>query len=202
MFRSTILTLGVASGALLVATSVVASPPKTQAGWQPGRSGPVTVAPRVDPAAAARPTPRPEPGDRARWRWPLRPRPTVLRQFRAPASTYGAGHRGLDLAADDGAVVLAVEGGVVTHAGVVAGRGTVSVEHAGGLRSTYEPVDAVVTAGAVVSVGDVVGTFRARDGPAHCGGRQCLHLGARRAGSYLDPYPLLAGGRLALLPLR
>ena len=30
-------------------------------------------------------------GDRARWRWPLRPRPPVLRPFRAPLSTYGAG---------------------------------------------------------------------------------------------------------------
>jgi murein DD-endopeptidase MepM/ murein hydrolase activator NlpD len=97
--------------------------------------------------------------------------------------------------------VLAVEGGRVSHAGLVAGRGTVSVVHAGGLSSTYEPLVPVVTVGAVVAAGDLLGTLRARDGPAHCGGRACLHLGARRVGSYIDPYPLLLGGRVALLPL-
>ena len=114
---------------------------------------------------------------------------------------YGPGHRGLDLAAADGAPVLAVEGGVVTHAGFVAGRGTITVTHADGLRSTYEPVDPAVTVGATVVTGAVLGTLRARDGPRHCGARTCLHLGARRDPSYLDPYPLLVRGRLALLPL-
>ena len=136
-----------------------------------------------------------------RWRWPVRPKPPVLRPFRAPVSDYGAGHRGLDLAVAAGTQVRAVEGGLVTHAGVVAGRGTVTVAHADGLSSTYEPLHPAVAAGAVVTVGDVIGTLRPRDGPGHCGARACLHLGARRGESYLDPYPLLAGGRLALLPL-
>ena len=126
----------------------------------------------------------------------------MLRPFRAPQSTYGAGHRGLDLAASDGTSVRAVESGVVTHAGLVAGRGTVTVAHGDGLSSTYEPLDPVVAIGAVVAGGDMLGTLRARDGPGHCGVRSCLHLGARRGASYLDPYPFLAGGRLALLPLR
>ncbi len=138
----------------------------------------------------------------ARWRWPILPRPLVLRPFRSPPSPYSAGHRGLDLAAVDGTVVHAVESGTVSHAGSVAGRGSVTVTHVGGLRSTYEPVDPVVVAGAGVSAGDVLGTVKARDGPAHCGPRACLHLGARRAGGYVDPHPLLTGGRLALLPLR
>jgi len=69
------------------------------------------------------------------------------------------------------------------------------------LSSTYEPLDPVVVVGDVVTSGDVLGTLRARDGPRHCGVRACLHLGARRGAAYLDPYPLLAGGRLALLPL-
>jgi murein DD-endopeptidase MepM/ murein hydrolase activator NlpD len=117
-------------------------------------------------------------------------------------SDYGAGHRGLDLKVADGTPVVAVEAGVVTHAGDVAGRGTVTVAHAGGLSSTYEPLDPVVRAGSVVAGGDLLGTVRAHDGPGHCGSRPCLHLGARRGDSYLDPYPLLVGGRLALLPLR
>jgi murein DD-endopeptidase MepM/ murein hydrolase activator NlpD len=148
------------------------------------------------PSSASRP------GDRARWRWPVSPRPAVLRPFRAPRSDYGPGHRGLDLGVADGTPVVAVESGVVTHAGDVAGRGTITVAHAGGLRSTYEPLEPAVSAGSEVTVGDLLGTVRSRDGPGHCGARLCLHLGARRGESYLDPFPLLAGGRLALLPLR
>lgn len=95
----------------------------------------------------------------------------------------------------------AVEVGTVTHAGTVAGRGTVTVLHADGLSSTYEPLAASVSVGARVAAGDVLGVLE--DGPAaHCGDRHCLHLGARRPPAYLDPLPLLTGGgRLRLMPL-
>ncbi len=144
-----------------------------------------------------------------RWHWPLTPRPDVLRRFVAPVSPYGSGHRGLDLAAAPGTPVLAVEAGRVTHAGTVAGRGTVTVQHAGGLRSTYEPVRSSLHAGDLVGVGEVVGVVEGRSGGsvdaalgAHCGARSCLHLGARRDAGYLDPWPLLTGGlRIRLLPL-
>ena len=138
----------------------------------------------------------------ARWRGPARVRAPVLRVFVAPASAWGPGHRGLDLAAGTGAAVLAVEGGRVTHAGVIAGRGTVSVEHGDGLVSTYEPVHAAVGVGDSVAVGDVLGSLEPGTAASHCGGRVCLHLGARRGSGYVDPWPLLASGRLALLPLR
>lgn len=138
----------------------------------------------------------------ARWRWPLRVRAPVLRVFAAPASAWGPGHRGLDLAAGTGAAVLAVEAGRVTHAGVIAGRGTVSVEHRDGLVSTYEPVHATVGVGDVVAVGEVLGILEPGAAASHCGARVCLHLGARRGSGYVDPWPLLARGRLALLPLR
>ncbi len=206
MTRTALVVLVALSGATVVGASVLA--PRTAGGAHVAArstvAGPVadarTPGPGLVPSGDRTPS---APTDRARWRWPIRPRPPVLRPFRAPPSPYAAGHRGLDLAAADGVLVLAVEGGTVTHAGVVAGRGTVSVAHSGGLSSTYEPVDPAVAAGAVVAAGDVLGTVRARDGPAsHCGARACLHLGARRAAVYLDPHPLLAAGRVALLPLR
>ena len=136
---------------------------------------------------------------RPRWRWPVRPVPPVVRLFDGPATPYGAGHRGLDLAAPDGTPVRAVEAGVVTHAGTVATRGTVTVEHHGGLRSTYEPVTAVVGRGDQVAAGDVVGHVTTGS-TTHCRS-PCLHLGARRGEVYLDPRPLLAGGRVRLFPV-
>jgi len=134
---------------------------------------------------------------RRTWSWPLQPRPAVTARFVAPRSAYGRGHRGLDLAARQGQQVRAVDVGLVTHVGVVAGRGTVSVSHPSGLRSTYEPVRGSVTVGAAVPRGGVLGTV---EGRTHCGGG-CLHLGAVRGPGYEDPRPLLGGGPVILLPL-
>lgn len=156
-----------------------------------------------EPAA---PPPRPHtvPGQsdgptsvRGSWDWPLEPRPRVTARFVAPRSTWGAGHRGLDVVARQGQQVRSVDDGVVTHVGVVAGRGTVSVTHAGGLRSTYEPVTGTATTGATVLRGQVLGTVAGR---THCGG-SCLHLGALRGTAYVDPRPLLGSGPVVLLPL-
>lgn len=88
--------------------------------------------------------------------------------------------------------------GIVSHAGVIDGRGTVSVTHANGLRSTYEPIDAIVKAGDPVKAGDLLGHLTSG---GHCGPAACLHLGALRGRSYLDPLILLAPGRVILLPL-
>lgn len=172
------------------------APPGREIGaGHPGSAVDVPGAPEVPevPGVPGAPAPR--------WRWPLSPRPTVARPFDAPASPWGRGHRGLDLAASPGAPVRAVEAGTVTHAGVVAGRGTVTLVHADGLSSTYEPVAVSVEVGAHVEVGDVLGVLE--DVPvAHCGAGSCLHLGARRRPAYLDPLPLLTGGgRLRLMPL-
>jgi murein DD-endopeptidase MepM/ murein hydrolase activator NlpD len=131
--------------------------------------------------------------------WPLAPRPAVARPFAAPRSRYGAGHRGVDLASQLGQQVLAVDSGTVSHVGVIAGRGTVSVLHPSGLRSTYEPVVATVHRGDVVARGDPLGTVS--DVAGHCAPQTCLHLGAVRGGTYVDPLQLLTTRRVRLLPL-
>jgi murein DD-endopeptidase MepM/ murein hydrolase activator NlpD len=125
----------------------------------------------------------------------------VARRFDPPSSRYGPGHRGLDLVARPGAVVAAVDAGRVTHAGVIAGRGTLTVLHASGVRSTYEPVRATVRVGAAVARGQPIGTLEDVGARSHCAPGSCLHLGAIRGELYLDPLALLTGVRVRLLPL-
>lgn len=134
-----------------------------------------------------------------RWMWPVGPPRTLVRPFEAPPHRYGPGHRGIDVSAPDG-TVRAVEDGTVRFAGSVAGRPVLSILHADGLLSTYEPVVAVVAAGDAVTAGQVVGHLG--DGEPHCAQGPCLHLGARRGEDYLDPLLLLGErGPSVLLPL-
>lgn len=105
----------------------------------------------------------------------------------------------MDLAAVAGQAVLAVSAGVVTHTGVVAGRPTVTVLHRGGIRTTYEPVLGSLPVGSRVAAGQRIGTLALTG--SHCAASPCLHLGALRGSSYLDPLRLLRGGPIILLPL-
>lgn len=130
--------------------------------------------------------------------WPLHPRPEVVSAFDPPSSTYGAGHRGVDLAGEVGQVVRAAVPGRVTFAGVIAGVGVVVVGH-GATRTTYQPVRASVAVGAEVTAGDEVGRLE-RFG-SHCAPRSCLHWGLVEGGTYLDPLTLVGAGPVRLLPL-
>ncbi|MBM7772857.1 murein DD-endopeptidase MepM/ murein hydrolase activator NlpD [Actinokineospora baliensis] len=129
---------------------------------------------------------------------PLVPARPVARPFAAPASPYGPGHRGVDLPGAVGEPVLAAADGVVAFAGVVVDRGVVSVRHVGGLRTTYEPVEPTVTAGAVVRRGDQIGLLVA--GHPGCASA-CLHWGLRRGDEYLNPLVALHRPRVRLLPV-
>jgi murein DD-endopeptidase MepM/ murein hydrolase activator NlpD len=123
----------------------------------------------------------------------------VTRPFDPPPNRFGAGPRGADLAAAPGSPVRAAGDGVVVFAGMVAGRPVVSVDHAGGLRTTYEPVAASVGAGQPVARGAVLGTLAA--GHAGCPVAACLHWGLRRGEVYLDPLSLLGPPEVRLLPM-
>ena len=130
--------------------------------------------------------------------WPLRPTPEVVRAFDPPDSTYGAGHRGVDLLGHVGQQVHAAMPGTVSFAGSLAGRGVVVVDH-GATRTTYEPVAPSVAVGAVVGPGAVLGSLQL--GGSHCFPRACLHWGWLRGSTYLDPLGLVGGGPVRLLPL-
>jgi murein DD-endopeptidase MepM/ murein hydrolase activator NlpD len=167
----------------------------------------VVVLPLIGvPAASAAPaptgqdavSPAPVPPATALWGWPLAGAPVVTRAFAPPPSPYAAGHRGVDLAGTPGQPVLAAGAGTVAFAGMVAGRPVVSVDHAGGLRTTYEPVTASVAAGQAVARGTPLGELV--PGHAGCPASACLHWGLRRGGVYLDPLSLLRPPRVRLLP--
>ena len=142
------------------------------------------------PAAAAVPQ---------RWEWPLAGPARVVHGFAPPAQAWLAGHRGVDLLGRPGQPVRAAGAGVVHFAGRIAGVGVVSVLHAGGLLTTYEPVRPLVRVGAVVRTGQPVGRLTLAG--SHCAPAACLHWGLRRASTYLDPLTLVGAARFRLLPL-
>ena len=170
-------------------------------------SAPTGVAPRGHdrpaadlPAQAARLTGRRTTtrGDSSSaWVWPLAPPPEVERRFDPPPHPWGAGHRGVDLAGAEGQQVRSAGAGVVVYAGLLAGRGVVSVSH-GALRTTYEPVAPTVRAGTRVAAGTVLGTLTVEGN--HCRPTACLHWGLRHGERYLDPLALLVTGPPRLLP--
>jgi len=142
--------------------------------------------------------------DEVRLQWPLRPgTPALTRAFDAPTRDWQSGHRGVDLAGSPGQPVYAAAAGIVVFAGVLADRPVVSVQHAGGLRTSYEPVQAAVRAGQQVDASSGLG--RLVTGHAGCPVAACLHWGAMwgpaQRAQYVDPLGLLAAMPVRLKPL-
>lgn len=135
--------------------------------------------------------------EQGRWAWPLDGARQVLRPFIAPTYRWSAGHRGVDLRAWD-EVLTAPAAGVVRFAGWVVDRPVLSIDHGGGVVSSYEPVVASVVEGEEVSAGQRIGAIE----PGHCATR-CVHLGVRVDGDYRNPLLWLGGiPHSVLLPTR
>jgi murein DD-endopeptidase MepM/ murein hydrolase activator NlpD len=134
--------------------------------------------------------------------WPLRG--PIVRGYEQPANPYAAGHRGIDIGAPYGTPIKAAADGVVHFAGKVAGSLFVSIDHAGGLQTTYSWVSEIDTKkGATVRTGDVI----ARSGTGHPGSTDPthLHFGVKKDGDYVDPMlyltPVDVAGLIRLAPL-
>lgn len=151
------------------------------------------------PADVRRPGPQAtDNGTAGSWTWPLTGQRAILKPFEAPATRYSAGHRGVDLPAVGGAVVVAPTSGVVSFTGSVVDRPVLSIMIPGGLVASVEPVLASVSEGESVTAGDEVGVVA--DG-GHCSG-SCIHFGVRLHGEYVNPLALLETlPRSVLLPL-
>jgi hypothetical protein len=135
------------------------------------------------------------------WTWPVRG--PIVRPYDPPASPYGAGHRGIDIAAAVGTVVLAPAPGVVSFAGRVAGQLFVSIDHGAGLVSTSSYLSATLVAqDDPVVAGQAIGLT----GSGHPSGATAhLHFGVRLGGVYVDPMdylgPVSLVGWLWLAPI-
>lgn len=157
----------------------------------PGAADALGLSARPATATTAATTP-------VRWHWPVPPPISVVSPFRAPATPYGAGHRGIDLATRPGAPVVAPASGTVSFAGKVAGRGVVAIDHGSGVVSAIEPVDALVAGSTAVSAGDAIGVVASG---GHCESA-CVHFGVRVDGEYVSPFLFLGGlPRAVLLPM-
>ncbi len=121
------------------------------------------------------------------WTWPVAG--PIIHGFDPPASPYGSGHRGIDIAATVGTMVLSPGPGVVSFSGSVGGSLFVTVDHGGGLLSTASYLsERLVRKGDAVIQGQPIG----RSGTGHPADLQAnLHFGVRLGGTYVDPLDFL-----------
>lgn len=103
--------------------------------------------------------------------------------FRPPEGPYGPGNRGIEYHTDAGDTVRASAAGEVSFAGLVAKELYVTLDHGGGVFSSYSYLSRIsVTQGQRVSQGDVIGLA----------GERLLHFGVRVNGEYVDPMTFVA----------
>lgn len=121
----------------------------------------------------------------------------VVRGFDPPSVTWGAGHRGIDIGAPAGSTVVAPDDGLVTFAGVIDYVPILTLAHADGTRTTYQPVSAAVRQGERVGAGQPIGILQAGHGTA-----PCLHFGVKLGEAYRDPLAWLGAATrpVRLLP--
>ena len=117
----------------------------------------------------------------------------VTDPFRPPEDPYGPGNRGVEYDTAPGDVVRAAASGTVVFAGAVAGTLHVTVDHGGGLVSSYSYLQRLsVRIGADVDQGAVIGVAGER-----------LHFSVRLEGTYTDPAGFIGVRRVTvrLVPL-
>ncbi len=124
------------------------------------------------------------------WPWPVIG--PIIRGYEPPAGPYGPGHRGIDIGSAIGTPILSPARGVVTFAGKVGGQLFVTVDHGGGLSTTYSWLSAtLVRKNDTVIGGEVLGL----SGTGHPGSiTPHLHFGVKLNGAYVDPFLVLSAG--------
>jgi murein DD-endopeptidase MepM/ murein hydrolase activator NlpD len=124
------------------------------------------------------------------WPWPVVG--PVIRGYDPPDSPYGSGHRGIDIGAAYGTPVVAPAAGTVSFSGKVGGYLFLTIQHGGGVSSSYSWVSALlVKKSDVVGAGQVV----ALTGQGHPGSDVThLHFAVKLDGVYVNPLDYLSAG--------
>lgn len=124
----------------------------------------------------------------------------ISKSFDRPSMRWATGHRGVDITAGTGTALIAPDDGVISFNGTVAGKDVISIKHADGLTSTFEPAHSDLETGAPVFRGK---PFGVADGLSdHCLDL-CVHWGVMDASDdYLDPSTLILPRTIALKPVQ
>lgn len=124
------------------------------------------------------------------WPWPVVG--PVIRGYDPPGSPYGSGHRGIDIGAPYGTPIAAPAAGTVSFSGKVGGSLFLTIQHGGGVASTYSWVSSLlVKKNDTVRVGQIV----ALTGQGHPGSVAThLHFAVKLNGSYVNPLDYLSPG--------
>ncbi len=128
------------------------------------------------------------------WVWPVGGHQVIVRDFAAPETPWGPGHRGIDIDASSSSTLRAPVSGRLRFVGDVVHRGVVTIETSEGFLVSMEPVTIDVPSGSRVVAGQVLGSIDS----GHCP-RRCLHLGLRIDGRYVSPAKFLGVERRAVL---
>ncbi len=128
------------------------------------------------------------------WVWPVSGGQVIVRDFVAPETPWGPGHRGVDIDASHSPILRAPVPGRLRFVGEVVSRGVVTIETSDGHLVSMEPVTIDLPSGSTVRAGQAIGTINS----GHCSHR-CLHLGLRIDGQYVSPASFLGVERRAVL---
>lgn len=129
------------------------------------------------------------------WTPPLETPIRLINQYRQPNSDYSAGHRGVDYLVELAQPVFAPAFGQIGFSGKVVDRNLVTIKHAGGILSEFEPVCTDLAQGQTVLVGQLLGHVCEPEKlyKQHCASATCLHFSIRKDGAYLSPLLYLGG---------
>lgn len=128
------------------------------------------------------------------WVWPVSGPHVISRDFDAPHTPWGAGHRGIDIAVTDHPLLFAPVTGRIFFVGEVVDRGVVTIETSAGVLVSMEPVTVSLPQGSMVTAGAVLGSVE----PGHCA-TPCVHVGVRVGGHYVSPARFFGYERRAVL---
>ena len=151
----------------------------------------------LPPAACAAPS------CTAGYGWPVKgysgSSPEIIQRFKAPPKPWLSGHRGVDIRAEPGTRLYAPSDGIISFAGIVAGKNVVSITHSKGRISTFEPAQTGLAVKTHVKKGQEIGWVEG--GSDHCRDI-CVQWGIKTGEkSYLDPEILVSRKTVVLKPV-